>query len=66
MNKDDFELLLMALGHHLTEQEVNACLSDIGVDVTNNSNNTISFDLFFEWWTDSMGVEAIRKKYYKK
>jgi Ca2+-binding EF-hand superfamily protein len=61
LNKDDFELLLMALGHNLTQNELDACLHDIGVDAKKNEG-TVSFDLFFEWWTDSMGVEAIRKK----
>lgn len=55
----DFELLLMALGHYLSQKELEACLIDMGVDLTNGE---ISFELFFEWWTDSMGVDAIRKK----
>jgi len=50
----------MALGHNLTQNELDACLNDLGVDVKNGG--TVSFGLFFEWWTDSMGVEAIRKK----
>lgn len=62
LNKDDFELLLMALGHHLSLQELDACFADMGV---NAHGGTVSFDLFFEWWTDSMGVEAIRKKQQK-
>lgn len=63
LNKDDFELLLMALGHHLSMQEIDACLNDMG---QNPANCALTFDLFFEWWTDSMGVEAIRKKYSQK
>jgi len=62
LNKDDFELLLMALGHNLTQNELDACLRDIGVDAKKNNEGSVSFDLFFEWWTDSMGMEAIRKK----
>lgn len=62
LNRDDFELMLMALGHHLTADEIDACFQDIGV---NPSNGTLEFELFFEWWTDSMGVEAIRKKHHK-
>lgn len=63
LNRDDFELLLMALGHHLTEHEVDACFQDLGLNV---NNGTLPFELFLEWWTDSMGVEAIRKKPRKK
>ena len=59
LNKDDFELLLMALGHHLSLQELDACFADMGI---NAHGGTVPFELFCEWWTDSMGVEAIRKK----
>lgn len=53
------DLFMMAMGHHLTKKEMDACFHDLGVDY---HNGTISFELFFEWWTDSMGVEAIRKR----
>ena len=59
MNKDDFELLLMAMGHNLSLKEIDACFQDMGVDANSGS---ISFDLFFEWWTDSHGMAAIRKR----
>lgn len=60
VTKDDFELLLMALGHHLTQKELDACLRDMGVDP---ETGDVSFQLFFDWWTDSMGMDAIRKKH---
>lgn len=59
LDRDDFELLLMAMGYQLTQKEIDACLNDMGV---NPSGGLVSFPLFFEWWTDSMGMEAIRKK----
>lgn len=59
LNKDDFELLLMAMGHNLSLSEVTACLNDMGVDST---SGTVSFNLFFDWWTDSHGMNAIRKR----
>ena len=59
MSRDDFELLLMALGYNLTLKEIDACLQDMGI---NTEEGTVTFELFFDWWTDSMGVEAIRKK----
>jgi hypothetical protein len=62
VSRDDFELLLMAVGHNLTLNELDACFKDMGVEM----GGQISFDLFFEWWTDSMGMEAIRKKHGRK
>ncbi len=59
LNKDDFELLLMAMGHNLSLKEIDACFNDMGVDP---ASGTVSFDLFFDWWTDSHGMSAIRKK----
>jgi hypothetical protein len=52
----------MALGHHLSMQELDACLNDMG---QSPATCALTFPLFFEWWTDSMGVEAIRKRYQK-
>jgi len=60
LDKDDFELLTMALGYNLTPAEVSSCINDMGV------TDVVPFDLFFEWWTDSMGVMAIRKRSGKK
>lgn len=48
----------MAMGHNLTQREIESCMQDMGV----GPNGTVTFDLFFEWWTDSMGMDAIRKK----
>eukprot|EP01038_Epipyxis_sp_PR26KG_P005600 gene5600-7729_t len=62
INKDDLELLLMALGHTLSARDVDACVQDIGVSGEGN----ISFELFFDWWTSDIGVAAIRKKINKK
>ena len=59
LNKDDFELLLMAMGHHLSLKEIEACFNDMGVD---SNNGSVQFNLFFDWWTDSHGMNAIRKK----
>ena len=59
LSRDDFELLLMALGFHLTSEEIDACFADMGIPP---NNGALEFDLFFEWWTDSHGVAAIRRK----
>ena len=53
---DDLDLLMMSLGFHLTEKDLKACLNDMG------AIDSFSFELFFEWWTDSVGMKAIRKK----
>ncbi len=52
----------MAIGHRLTQRELDSCLQDMGV----GSGDSITFELFLEWWTDSMGMEAIRKKHSRK
>lgn len=52
----------MALGHHLSMQEIDACLNDMG---QNPAQCELTFQLFFEWWTDSMGVDAIRKRHQR-
>jgi hypothetical protein len=54
---------MMAMGHNLTMREIDACLNDMGVDV---NSGTVSFNLFFDWWTDSHGMNAMRKKNNRK
>ncbi len=63
LSKDDFELLLMAIGHNLSLHELDACFKDMGVE---GPGGVVSFDLFVEWWTDAMGMEAMRKKHSRK
>ncbi len=53
------ELLYLAMGFHLSQKELEACFRDLGVDF---ASGTIPFELFFDWWTDSMGMDAIRKR----
>ena len=52
VNKDQFELLLMALGQNFSPLEIDACLADLGIP----AGGTVSFDLFFDWWTSPVGV----------
>lgn len=49
LDKNDFELFMMALSFNLTTNELDACLQDMGVQ------SGISLELFFEWWTDPAG-----------
>lgn len=63
VDRDGFELVLLALGHRLSLPEIDACLQDMGV---HPQNGTVSFELFFEWWTDSHGMDAMRKKNQRK
>lgn len=49
----------MAIGYNLNSKELDSCLNDMGVDP---NGGLISFELFLDWWTDSAGVNAIRKK----
>lgn len=48
-----FDLLTMALGY--PEVDSASCLRDMGVQ------DELSFDLFLDWWTDSMGAAALRR-----
>ena len=54
----------MAIGYNLNAKELDSCLVDMGVD--SSSGGTVSFELFCDWWSDSAGVSAIRKKPTKK
>lgn len=63
VDREDFELLLMAIGYNLSSKELESCMMDMGVDP---SGGTVSFELFFDWWTDSAGVNAMRKRTSKK
>ena len=56
---EDFELLLSSLGKHLTTKEVQACLRDLGI----KESGSISFELFFDWWTsDVLGMRSTTKR----
>jgi len=58
INRDDFELLLMAIGHNLTPHEIESCLHDMGIP----HGGMVTFELFLDWWTNDMGMDAIRKR----
>jgi Ca2+-binding EF-hand superfamily protein len=55
VNKEQFELLLMALGSNLSPLEIDACLSDLGIP----EGGSIPFDLFFDWWTSEVGATRV-------
>ena len=52
---DDLDMLLSALGFNLTSKEVQRCARDMG------AKESIEFDLFYDWWTDPMGMASMRK-----
>lgn len=56
ISEDDLDLLMSALGFNLTAKEIESCARDMG------ARDSIEFDLFYEWWTDPMGMAAMRKK----
>ena len=58
LNRDQFELLLMAVGYNVTSKELDACLADIGV----RNNEYVTFPIFFEWWTSSVGATYLKRK----
>jgi hypothetical protein len=46
---EQFELLLMAIGIKTNNVQV----GDYFIEIAGRSNNEISFDQFFQWWTRS-------------
>jgi len=56
INKDQFELLLMAMGRNASALQIDSYFADLGV----SGGGTLSFALFFEWWTSDIGVEFVR------
>ena len=58
LNRDQFELLLMAVGYNVTSRELDACLSDLGV----RAGESVGFALFFDWWTSSVGAKLLKRK----
>jgi Ca2+-binding EF-hand superfamily protein len=63
VDRDGFELVLLALGHRLSSPEIDSCMQDMGLHPQNGS---VAFDLFFDWWTDSHGMDAMRKRSNRK
>lgn len=57
LNRDQFELFLMAINHHVSSKTIDSYYYDLGLN--SGGNDGISFDLFFEWWTSSVGRKAI-------
>lgn len=53
LNRDQFEVLLMALGLTITPIECDKCFSgDLGIP----EGESLPFDLFCEWWTSDVGA----------
>ena len=57
VDKDQFEILVMALGVPMTPFEVNDCFVDLGIP----EGQGIPFDLFADWWISDVGA-ALRVK----
>ena len=55
INKDQFELLLMAMGHNVSTGQLDLYCTDLGI----GSDGVLSFDTFFEWWTSDVGVRFV-------
>jgi Ca2+-binding EF-hand superfamily protein len=51
ITRDQFELLLMAVGHNVSFSTIDSYWSDLGIE----PNGNLTFDLFFEWWTSPVG-----------
>jgi hypothetical protein len=51
INRDQFEMLLMAVGHNVSFSVIDSYWSDLGIEPSGN----LPFELFFEWWTSPVG-----------
>eukprot|EP01035_Chromulina_nebulosa_P017445 gene17445-22997_t len=58
INKEDLELLLMALGYHVNKKELEYCQRDLGLAI----RDYVTFDNFFEWWTSEIGANYLKRK----
>jgi Ca2+-binding EF-hand superfamily protein len=57
LNKDEFELLLMAIGHSATSSEVDRYFDDMGI----GGSDRLPFATFFEWWTSDIGARLFHR-----
>lgn len=54
LTKDQFEVFLMAINHHIPSSLIDAYLIDMGIKV----GEKVPFDLFFDWWQSDVGKAA--------
>ena len=55
INIAQFEVLLMALGRIVTEQQCKLYFSDMGIP----ADKTIPFELFYEWYQSDIGISVV-------
>jgi len=51
ISRDQFELLLMALHHNVSEKILNSYWADLGLP----ASESLTFELFLDWWTSDVG-----------
>jgi hypothetical protein len=55
INRDQYELLLMAIGHSVPFHQIDSYWTDMGLA----NGDMLPFELFFDWWTSDVGVQYI-------
>jgi len=55
LSRDQFELLLMAIGHNVSFKQIESYWQDLGIP----PSGSLSFDLFFDWWTSDVGAQFV-------
>lgn len=58
LNRDQFEMLLMAIGYNVSSKELDRCLKDLDV----RDGEAVSFNSFFEWWSSNIGAIYLNRK----
>ena len=59
LGRDDFELLLMALGYYVSSRDLDRCVRDIS---GSDSSDTVTFKQFFRWWTSDVDASYLKRK----
>lgn len=65
LSKDEFELLLMALGYNLSPTAIEGCYEEIFsfcADLCTAGSNEITFPAFCRWWTEKDSVHLYSRK----
>lgn len=60
LDVNDLELLLMAMGYRVSNEQLSECVTHI-LSHGCNGDNDITFTAFFDWWTSDSGETFLRR-----
>lgn len=55
IDRNQFELLLMAMGHNVSVRQMGVYWADLGL----SESCVLPFDIFYEWWTSDVGMKFV-------